>query len=135
MTIHIPSRQLVYCFGPKSYVYSAQESVYFIEDTLQFAEENQEAAFNIVPHSFMFAARWFDNRWVLGGQSIVIANDVKFGSDATLFEEFIRLYGQEAIDSLDKSLIHVFRLCSNKYMPIDCAEGVWLIETRSPDNG
>lgn len=25
MTLHIPSRELVYCFGPKTYVYSADE--------------------------------------------------------------------------------------------------------------
>ena len=34
MTIHIPSRQLVYCFGPKSYVYSADETESFVGDTL-----------------------------------------------------------------------------------------------------
>ncbi len=83
----------------------------------------------------MFAARWFKNEWLLGGQSILIANDVKFGSETTLYNEFIRLYGEEALNRLDKTLIHVFRISSNQYMPVEGLEGVWLLETRNGDTG
>jgi len=102
---------------------------------MMYALKQQEASFDLVPHSFVFCARWFQDKWILGGQSIVIANDVKFGSDAALFDEFVRLYGQENVDALDKNVIHVFRLSSNKYMPIDCKEGVQLIETRESIHG
>ncbi len=65
----------------------------------------------------------------------MIANDVNFGGKKTLQEEFIRLYGTEALDQLDKSVIHVFRISSNQYMPVEGFEGVWLLETRDGDTG
>ncbi len=65
----------------------------------------------------------------------MIANDVKFGSEKSLYEEFLRLYGEEALEQLDKTVIHVFRLSSNQYMPVAGVEGVWILETRNGQSG
>lgn len=69
-----------------------------MEENVSFAENSQSIAFEFVPHCFMFAASWFEGKWLLGGQCIAVANEVNFGSEVTLWDEFLRLYGAECLE-------------------------------------
>lgn len=135
VTLHAKTKQIVHCFGAKPFVYRYCDSVEFVEETVYFAKFPQTISYEIVPFGLTFCARWWDGEWVLGTSTIPIANQATFGTFTTLMQEFVKIYTQQAIDELDKTKIHTFRMVSNAFVVFCVNESVELIESRDPADG
>ncbi len=69
---------------------------------------------------------------------MAVANNASFGADVPLEQEFRRVFAtnsdsEDPLNTLDPSLIHIFRLSSSKYIPFGVKDQIKLLETRRLD--
>jgi hypothetical protein len=131
ITIHVPTNTLVHCFGTRPFVYQSAHD--FVLETEQYAQEPETMAVEVCPLGITIAVRKWNDSWLIGSSTMAVANHATFGTEFTLEDEFKRIYGEEAIATLDPALIYIFRLSSSNYLPFPIKDQLALLETRRLD--